>query len=93
MTTTPVPHADTAAPAAGVRFVELAGADAPARLAPLAAALRAGGARVELLASLDRDDLWLLVARGGAAVAGGDTDDAPVPPAGARTWRFRSVAS
>lgn len=69
-----------------VHFFELTGIDARSTLAPLAVAWRRVGADVELLAAVDRDDLWLLVARGGSEPA-----SLPVP-AGARVWRFRSVA-
>ncbi|MDF1522642.1 MAG: hypothetical protein P1P87_07465 [Trueperaceae bacterium] len=70
---------------ASVRFVELAGTDATRVLRALAADWRAAGAAVELLASTDQPDLWLLVARGGDPGAG------PAAPTGARVWRFRSV--
>jgi hypothetical protein len=83
---TPPPSAGTDAGAVDVRFFELAGADAPAALAPLALAWRRAGADVELLAAVDQRDLWLLVARGG-----GEALATPVPT-GARVWRFRSVA-
>lgn len=67
-----------------VRFVELAGDDARERLTPLADAWRVAGAAVELLRSRDRDDLWLLVVRGGG--------EAPAAvPADARTWRFEGA--
>lgn len=69
-----------------VRFFEIAGADARGLLEPLAAAWRAAGAATDLLASLDRDDLWLLVVRGGRA---GEVVARPAPSV--RTWRFRSV--
>lgn len=71
---------------AAVRFVELAGADAGRVLQALASDWRAAGATVELLASSDQADLWLLVARGGDPAA------APVAPTDARVWRFRSAA-
>lgn len=82
MTSLPTP----APAAAAVRFVELAGADAAHDLRALAARWRAAGAAVELLTSSDQADLWLLVARGGDPAAD------PAAPAGARVWRFRSVA-
>jgi hypothetical protein len=69
-----------------VRFFELSGTDAADALAPLADAWRGAGADVELLAAIDQDDLWLLVARGGGEPA------APRVPTGTRVWRFRSVA-
>lgn len=70
-----------------VRFFELAGPDARGALAPLAEACRRTGADVELLAGVDQDDLWLLVARGGSE------PDALRVPLGARVWRFRRVAA
>jgi len=66
-----------------VRFFERAGDDARAALETLARRLREGGAAVELLASAERPDLWLLTARGGPEVP---VDD------GTRTWRFTVVA-
>jgi len=66
-----------------VRFFERAGDDARAALETLARRLREGGAAVELLASAERPDLWLLTARGGPEVP---VDDAT------RTWRFTVVA-
>ena len=85
----PTPPPPTAPDPAGadVRFFELAGADARTALAPLADAWRRAGAEVEVLAAVDQDALWLLVARGG-----GEPDALPVP-SGARVWRFRRVAS
>ena len=77
-----------AAPAGGreVRFFELAGTDARSALAPLAEAWRREGADVELLTSVERGDLWLLVARGGRE------PHAHLVPTGTRVWRFRSEA-
>jgi len=69
-----------------VRFFEVAGAAGRTTLEPLGRAWRAAGARTDLLASLDRDDLWLLVVRGGRD----DEVTAPDDPA-IRTWRFREV--
>lgn len=65
-----------------MRFYELAGDGAAARLTDLARAFDAAGAATELLRSRDDPGLWLLVVRG----AGGE----PAPPAGARVWRFES---
>ena len=65
-----------------VRFFERSGPDARAVLECLRRDLLAGGAQVELLASEDRDDLWLLVARGGGPE--------PSLDAATRRWRFRS---
>ena len=83
---TPPPMGALDAGGLEVRFFELAGTDAAATLAPLADAWRRTGAAVELLAAVDQDDLWLLVARGG------DEPPAPPVPTGTRVWRFRSVA-
>lgn len=82
----PPPPSASGAGDIDVRFFELAGTDARAALAPLADAWQRTGADVELLAAVDQDDLWLLVARGGH-----EPDVLPVPR-GARVWRFRSVA-
>jgi hypothetical protein len=60
-----------------VTFVELAGADAGERLRAAAASTTGS---TELLRSLERHDLWLLVVRGSAVH----------PPLGSRTWRFAS---
>jgi hypothetical protein len=65
-----------------VRFFERAGPGARAALERLGRDLAAGGAGVELLASDERADLWLLVARGG--------EDEPALDAGTRCWRFRT---
>lgn len=65
-----------------MRFYELAGDGAAARLTDLARAFEAAGAAAELLRSRDEPGLWLLVVRG----AGGE----PAPPAGARVWRFEA---
>lgn len=83
---TPPPSPAPAEDAPDVRFVELAGADARAALVALADAWRRAGADVELLAAVDQEDLWLLVARGGGE------RDAPGVPQRARVWRFRSAA-
>ena len=66
-----------------VRFFERAGPDARAALERLGRELVATGTGVELLASDERDDLWLLVARGGGAE--------PPLDAGTRCWRFRTT--
>jgi hypothetical protein len=83
---TPPPSPAPAADPPDVRFVELAGADARAALLPLADAWHRAGADVELLAAVDQEDLWLLVARGGGEPHGPDV------PKRARVWRFRSAA-
>lgn len=89
MTTPPPsdPHRDDPDVPDVVRFFELAGATGRAVLEPLGHAWRAAGARTDLLASLDRADLWLLVVHGGR---GGEVN-VPDDPA-IRTWRFREVA-
>jgi hypothetical protein len=66
-----------------VRFFERAGPDARAVLERLGRDLVAAGAGVELLASEEREDLWLLVARGGATAPPLDTHT--------RCWRFRTA--
>jgi hypothetical protein len=85
--TTPLPSDPHRDDARVVRFFELAGAAGRAVLEPLGHAWRAAGARTDLLASLDRADLWLLVVHGGRDGA----VSAPVDPA-IRTWRFREVS-
>ena len=61
-----------------IHFHERAGEDAKATLEQLEATLVRQGARVRLLRSLERDDLWLLIAEG-----------APLThQEGTRTWRF-----
>jgi hypothetical protein len=62
-----------------IHFLERAGADAYAVLARLRDDLQRSGASVRLLRSLERDDLWLLIAEGAAL---------PDVPEGTRTWRF-----
>jgi hypothetical protein len=62
-----------------IHFHERAGADARAVLERIRAELIVRGARVRLLRSVERDDLWLLIAEGGTPVAA---------PPGTRTWRF-----
>ncbi len=69
-----------------VRFFELAGPAARTVLEPLGRAWRTAGAQTELLASLDRADLWLLVVRGGSGAERAAPDDPAL-----RTWRFRQV--
>jgi hypothetical protein len=66
-----------------VLFLERAGSDALSVLDELATRLRADGADVTLLRSAERDDLYLIVARGAGAI------DAPAPT---RAWRFVPVA-
>jgi hypothetical protein len=73
-------------PDATVTFVELAAPDARPRLVALAREVEAGGANVELLRSVDRDDLWLLVIRGRPPVGA-------AMPSEARTWRFAPAGS
>ncbi|MBA2668437.1 MAG: hypothetical protein H0U69_15545 [Trueperaceae bacterium] len=64
-----------------ITFVELAGPDASERLAHLHDTLATPGTPGELLQSLERDDLWLLVLRGVEPAE-------EVVPEGARIWRF-----
>lgn len=68
-----------------VHFVELAGADARARLEAQAERWRATGVRTTLLRSDDQAGLWLLV---------GDAPRVPTAPEvpGARVWRFSRPA-
>ncbi len=82
------PHGDLRGDPREIRFFELASAAGRSVLEPLADAWRAAGARTDLLASLDRADLWLLVVRGGRE----EVVDAPHDPE-LRTWRFREVTS
>lgn len=64
-----------------MRFFERGGPGARESLERLGRDLRASGAEVELLTSLDQPGLWLLTARGGG----------PEPDVDERTrrWRFR----
>lgn len=66
------------------RFYELAGDAARARLDDLATRLRRGGARTRLLASRDREGLYLLMA---------EADRLPdlVTPDECKVWTFTSV--
>jgi len=66
------------------RFYELAGEAAQDRLGELAVRLRRAGAHTHVLASRDREGLYLLVAE---AEQLGDLD----PPAGCRVWTFVRV--
>jgi hypothetical protein len=66
-----------------VRFFERAGPDARAVLGRLGDDLAAAGVVSELLASDERDDLWLLIARGAGPEPALDADT--------RCWRFRTV--
>ena len=64
-----------------VHFVELAGADARARLEVQAARWGAQGIASRLLRSADQDDLWLLVGYARTKPPAADVNDA-------RVWRF-----
>jgi hypothetical protein len=77
------PPSDPGDTGTAVRFFERAGGDARAVLERLARRLADGGGHVELLASDEREDLWLLVARGGEEVE-------PALDAATRCWRFRT---
>ena len=66
-----------------VRFFERAGSDARAVLERLGRRLTDGGGHVELLASDEGEDLWLLIARGGEELE-------PALDADTRCWRFRT---
>lgn len=68
------------------RFYELAGDGAQARLGDLAARLRRAGARARVLASRDRDGLYLLVAEADRLP---DLD----APEDCRIWTFTSVSA
>jgi len=68
------------------RFYELAGDAAQVRLGDLSARLRRAGARTRMLASLDRDGLYLLVAE---AERLPDLD----APADCRVWTFASLGA
>lgn len=67
-----------------VHFVELAGADARARLEAQAARWGAQGVASRLLRSDDRDGLWLLVGYARTKPPAAAVDDA-------RVWRFQVV--
>jgi len=67
-----------------VHFVELAGADARARLEAQAARWGAQGIPSHLLRSDDRDDLWLLVGYAPTRPPAADVADA-------RVWRFQAA--
>ena len=67
-----------------VHFVELAGADARARLEAQAARWSAQGVASRMLRSDDQDDLWLLVGYAATLPSAADVT-------GARVWRFRAA--
>lgn len=81
---TELPRDTVGDPGQTVLFVELAGADARARLDDLGDRLRAAGAEVELLVSLDERELFVLICRG---VAPGPLE----LPTEARVWRFAAA--
>jgi hypothetical protein len=80
-----IPSDTDRAAGTAVRFFERAGPDARAVLARLGHDLAAAGVAIELLASDERDDLWLLIARGAGV------GPEPALDAHTRCWRFRTV--
>jgi hypothetical protein len=74
---------DALPPSETIHFIELAAPDARDVLSSLARRVAAPDAPPELLRSVERDDLWLLVLRG-AALPG-------ALPDGARTWHFTTA--